>query len=454
VTSLADVKSSIVPLPESSDTTIVIRVTHVSPTHVDMLYARGQHQNNRRHAKPPFILGTDFAGVVVRLPQSGTSLTIGDRVYGSHFGAFAEYISIDPKVGSGSIRKVPKVWTSAEACAVGSSGATSLGCFLTAGGIQKGSWILVTGASGGLGIIACQIAKARGAKVIALVGDDEKREVLRRLGVDACVSYTKKAWEREVFDITRDGVDLVYDAVGMVESSLKCCKFGGKVVIVGFAGRGGQMEEVKMNRILLKGAAVIGYVSSSRIENASHRRLMRRSDLANSLVATLLKQERSGSNLTTSSTKEPSRQSYTMWIIEVYRVSPRRYRTLKPERFGEELWLHCLMSRMSSIYQSRASEALLSIRRRCRVLAKRLQSPRRSAMNAAMPVHKLSEGVVLVSSLASCPMADSPGTGRVLCGENSGVFAHIPLFLPIANISGQVQWPDGPVPEGLQLAQR
>ena len=59
-------------------------------------------------------------------------------------------------------------------------------------------------------------------------------------------------------------MDVVYDAVGAVESGLKCFKYRGRVVVVGFAGRGGKIEEVKANRILLKAAIVVGYVSDYR----------------------------------------------------------------------------------------------------------------------------------------------------------------------------------------------
>lgn len=248
-----------IPVPKVTPHSLVIKVTHISPTHVDLLYARGLHQNNRRHAKPPFTLGMDFAGVVVSGPQS-SGFVKGDKVYGATFGAYAEYVVIDLKKGTGSVRKVPKGWTSAEACSVGASGATSLGCFLRAGPIKEGSWVLVTGATGGLGTMAVQIAKRMGGRVVALVGKDKQKEkMLKSLGADQCVRYDQQNWEEKVKEVTGGGVDLVYDAVGMVESSLKCCRFSGRVVIVGFAGRGGDIEKVRMNRILLKSAAVMGY---------------------------------------------------------------------------------------------------------------------------------------------------------------------------------------------------
>lgn len=260
VPSISSLRTSTIPIPNPKPNSLVIKVTHVSPTHVDFLYAQGLHQNNKRHAKPPFTLGMDFAGTV--LSPGLSSFIQGDKIYGSHFGAFCQYLILDISKGEGSgIRLVPKNWTSREACAVGASGATSLGCFVKAGGIKRGEWVLITGATGGLGVMAVQIAKALGGRVIALVGADaSKTRMLERLGVEACVRYDLPSWEEEVKKVTGgEGVNLVYDAVGMVESSLKCCAYNGRVVIVGFAGRHGDIEKVRANRMLLKSAVVMGY---------------------------------------------------------------------------------------------------------------------------------------------------------------------------------------------------
>ncbi|TID27720.1 hypothetical protein E2P81_ATG00477 [Venturia nashicola] len=260
VSSISSLQTTTIPLAKPPPNSLIIRVTHISPTHVDLLYAQGLHQNNRRHAKPPFTLGTDFAGTVIQPGLS--SFSTGDAVYGSHFGAFCQYIVLDASKGEGGgIRRVPQGWTSKEACAVGASGATSLGCFLKAGGIKNGEWVLVTGATGGLGVMAVQIAKALGGRVIALVGSNVgKSRILKSLGVESCVRYDGPKWEEEVKKATGgDGVNLVFDAVGMVESSLKCCAYDGRVVIVGFAGRHGDIERVRANRLLLKSAAVMGY---------------------------------------------------------------------------------------------------------------------------------------------------------------------------------------------------
>jgi transcription elongation factor SPT5 len=87
--------------------------------------------------------------------------------------------------------------------------------------------------------------------------------MLKSIGADALVDYNSPNWEAQVRKLSRDGegVDIVYDAIGAVESGIKCLRYRGKLVVVGFAARGGEMEKVAANKILLKGVSVVGYVS-------------------------------------------------------------------------------------------------------------------------------------------------------------------------------------------------
>ncbi|TVY68837.1 Quinone oxidoreductase-like protein, partial [Lachnellula suecica] len=89
----------------------------------------------------------------------------------------------------------------------------------------------------------------------------QKLAVARRFGADECVDYEGHGeWWKEVLQLTGGrGVDVVYDTVGLVEVSLKCLRHGGRVLVVGFAGREGNLEKIAMNRVLLKQAQVIGY---------------------------------------------------------------------------------------------------------------------------------------------------------------------------------------------------
>ena len=110
--------------------------------------------------------------------------------------------------------------------------------------------------------MAVQIAKAIGARVIATAGSREKLAVARRFGADEIINYNDGEWWEEVLKLTNgEGVNVVYDSVGLVDMSLKCLKHKGRVLVVGFAGSDGKIESVAMNRVLLKQAQIIGYVS-------------------------------------------------------------------------------------------------------------------------------------------------------------------------------------------------
>ncbi|KAF3046713.1 transcription elongation factor spt5 [Didymella keratinophila] len=257
VTDLTSIKPKDVPSPQcSSRNSLCIKTTHAAITHVDLLYAQGLHQNNRRHVQPPFILGTEFSGIITRADPASL-FKPGTRVFGGGLGSFAEEICVD----EASVRRVPQRWSNAEACAVGASGAVSYGALVGIAKVKRGETVLVLGASGGLGVMAVQIAKALGAKVIAVVGNAEKAEVARGIGANDVVDYHDKKWEDKVKELTPDkqGVDVVYDGIGAVESGIKCLKYRGRLVIVGFAARGGKMENIRANRILLKSVMVHGY---------------------------------------------------------------------------------------------------------------------------------------------------------------------------------------------------
>ena len=139
----------------------------------------------------------------------------------------------------------------------------SYGALISVAQLKAGETVLVLGASGGLGVMAVQIAKAVGARVIAVVGGKEKAEVVKSVGADEVVDYGRDGWEARVKALGngREGVDVVYDGIGAVESGIRCLRYRGRLVVVGFAARGGKMENLKVNKILLKGVAVFGYVS-------------------------------------------------------------------------------------------------------------------------------------------------------------------------------------------------
>jgi NADPH:quinone reductase-like Zn-dependent oxidoreductase len=255
------IQPSEVPTPSPKPDQYLIRITHCSPQHADILHAQGKHQNNNPKKGwlfPPFILGYDFAGIVQSLPPNGKSqFEKGDHIFGIAIGAFAEYVCVTEK----AIRKIPDGLSLETACAM-SGQAVSYASVVNIAKVQPGEFVMVSGASGGLGSVCCMVAKVKGARVIALAGDVEKAERMRRdMDVDiVIVTDAGGEWIKEVMDYTNgQGVEVVLDNTGMVNDAIKCLAYFGRIVILGFAARKGVMEDVKMNKLLLKSATVVGY---------------------------------------------------------------------------------------------------------------------------------------------------------------------------------------------------
>ncbi|KAF9741094.1 zeta-crystallin [Paraphaeosphaeria minitans] len=261
--------STLVPIVTSKPSASVyapisVRITHCSPQHADILHAQGTHQNNnekRGWCHPPFNLGYDFAGVVADVCPDAVEgddhgLKKGDRVFGARIGAFADYIS----VRAATVRKVPNGVSSEAACALAGQ-VVSYAAVVHVARVKEGETVLVSGASGGLGSACCAVAKAAGARVVALTGDEGKAELMRRdMGIDVAVMDEERYWIDEVKGLTEGrGVDVVLDNTGMVNRAIQCLAYECRIIVLGFAARKGKMEGVKMKRLLLKSVTVTGY---------------------------------------------------------------------------------------------------------------------------------------------------------------------------------------------------
>jgi NADPH:quinone reductase len=125
--------------------------------------------------------------------------------------------------------------------------------------IQKGDWLLVHGASGGVGLAAIEIGKILGATVIATAGSAAKLSIAREHGADHVINYREQDFRALVLEITGGrGVDAVYDPVGgeVFMQSLRCMAPEGRIMPVGFAG--GEIPQIPANILLVKNLTVCG----------------------------------------------------------------------------------------------------------------------------------------------------------------------------------------------------
>ena len=158
---------------------------------------------------PPFTVGWDVAGTVDAVGPGVTRFSVGDAVFGMPWfprqaGAYAEFVTAPSR----HFARRPAGLSEVEAAGLPLAGLTAWQSLVDIAAVQPGQRVLVHAAAGGVGHLAVQIAKARGAYVIgtASVG---KHNLLHDLGVDEAVDYRSEAFEKVV-----EPVDLVYDLVG------------------------------------------------------------------------------------------------------------------------------------------------------------------------------------------------------------------------------------------------
>ncbi|KAE8449486.1 hypothetical protein EG329_008094 [Mollisiaceae sp. DMI_Dod_QoI] len=246
------------PCPREGE--VLVKIAAVGVNFVDLLYARGKHQNNHSLVTPPFILGLEFSGTVISSP-SISPFQPGDHVFGSAQGSYATHISVPES----SLRHNPPSWDFVTAAGLAAIAPVSYGALILRAGLKEGETVLIHAAAGALGLMAVQIAKASGCRVIGTAGSEEKLDVARRFGVDQGVNYVDDdEWWRRIletcFQDIRSDINVQNDSKRRAnDKSMKCLKQKGRILITGFAGTEGNIERIAMNKILLRQAQIIGY---------------------------------------------------------------------------------------------------------------------------------------------------------------------------------------------------
>lgn len=240
------------PTPERAPGEVLVAVRAASLNFPDLLMTRGAYQ-----FKPevPFTSGLEFAGEVLEAdPDSGFAR--GDRVMGGNkTGAFAEVASVP----ADKLSPMPRGMDFPAAAAMGAAYSTAYTGLVELGGLHKGQWVLVHGASGGVGLAACDLARALGAKVIASTGSADKQARIAALASPQAVILAEGRFREQVAELTGGHLaDIVFDPVGgdVFDESTRCVAFGGKLMVVGFTS--GRIAEISTNIPLIKGFSVVG----------------------------------------------------------------------------------------------------------------------------------------------------------------------------------------------------
>jgi NADPH2:quinone reductase len=240
------------PDPTRGTDEVLVRVRAASLNYPDLLMTRGAYQFK---PETPFTAGMELAGEVVEAgPDS--AFAPGDRVMGgAKTGAFAPLAAVPAR----SLRPVPDglVWPAA--ASLGAAYTTAYTALVELGGVRAGQWVLVHGASGGVGLAACDLARSLGARVIAATHDADKVERIRATVAPDAVILNHGRFRENVIALTGGALcDLVYDPVGgdVFDESTRCVAFGGKLLVVGFVA--GRISEIAVNIPLIKGFSIVG----------------------------------------------------------------------------------------------------------------------------------------------------------------------------------------------------
>ncbi|XP_071701710.1 2-methylene-furan-3-one reductase-like [Rutidosis leptorrhynchoides] len=223
--------SANVTVPDVNDDQVLVKVVAAALNPVDFKRRYGKFQAT--DSALPTVPGYDVAGVVVKVGKQVKGLKVGDEVYGDvhekaldgpkQSGSLAEYVAVEEKL----LALKPKNLDFIQAASLPLAIETAYEG-LERAGFSEGKSILVLNGAGGVGSLVIQLAKqVFGASKVAATSSTPKLELLKSLGADLAIDYTK-----ENFEELPEKYDVVYDAIGQGEKAAKVVKEGGSVVVL------------------------------------------------------------------------------------------------------------------------------------------------------------------------------------------------------------------------------
>ena len=224
-----DVRAGDMPVPEPREDDVLIQIHAAGVNPLDFKIRDGEFKLILPY-RLPLILGTDLAGVVVRVGSRVRRFKPGDEVYArphkDRIGTFAEFIAVKED----GVALKPTALTMEEAASIPLVGLTAWQALIEKGQLKKGQKVLIHAGSGGVGTFAIQLAKHVGATV-ATTASAANAELVKQLGADIVIDYRK-----EDFAAVLKDCDVVLDTQGgnTLEKSLRVLKPGGK--LIGIAG--------------------------------------------------------------------------------------------------------------------------------------------------------------------------------------------------------------------------
>lgn len=220
------------PTPSPSAKEVLIKIEAASLNFPDILIVQNKYQ-----IKPalPFVPGAEYAGTIEAIGDEVEHFKVGQKIAClSGTGGFATHVLAPAAM----CLPLPENFPAVDASAFIMTYATSHHALLDRGQLKAGETVLILGAAGGVGTAAIQIAKAKGAIVIAAASSPEKCQFCLDSGADFAINYQTDNLREKLKEITTSkGPDIIYDPVGgeISEAALRSIAWRGRMLVVGFA---------------------------------------------------------------------------------------------------------------------------------------------------------------------------------------------------------------------------
>ena len=239
------------PVPEPKAGEALIKLEASGVNFIDVYFRNGTYKAPHF----PWILGQEAAGVVAAVGAGVSDVKTGDRVaYAGTPGAYAEYAAVP----AATLAHVPENVSLRDAAALMLQGMTAHYLVNSLYELRRGETALVHAGAGGVGLLLTQLAKVKGAIVIATVSSEEKAALSRQAGADHTIDYTREDFSARARELTGGkGVDVVYDSVGKTtwEGSLEALRPRGMFAL--FGGSSGPVPPIDPMILNAKGSLFI-----------------------------------------------------------------------------------------------------------------------------------------------------------------------------------------------------
>lgn len=250
---------------------VIVRVKAVGLNFADTLITRGKYQFK---LDLPFSPGAEIAGIIEQTGAGVKEFTVGQRVMAYvSWGGAAEKVSVD----EANLIAVPDAVSDTIAAGVSVTYGTAMHGLQDRGRLKPGETVVVTGAAGGAGQAAIELATLMDARVIAVASSAAKLQIARDAGAHDTIEFPGNDLKEAVRALTAGrGADVVYDCIGgdAAEPLIRALAWKGRFLVVGFAS--GDIPKIPLNLLLLKGAELSGvfWGEAVRRDSAAHRASM------------------------------------------------------------------------------------------------------------------------------------------------------------------------------------